>query len=736
MASLASELLADARSAKLPAALSIGLVMAVLMIVCQVSFAAIIFSGPLTPFAPRGLGPLLFGTFMLCLVTALTAPYRGILSMPLFAPAAALFAIGGTVSARMADAPGEATFATMVAVMGLSTLLAAACFLAVGRFRLANLFLAIPYPVTGGFLAGLGWFLSAGSFSVMCGFRVNGETLPRLLEPDAIWRWAPGVLYAFGLLFVTRRRFHFLVLPVSLVLAVGLYHAALFFLGFSGGEASEAGILFRSVPAGSLWPPVGPGGPALVDWGVVASQAPAMGGVALVTLLCIVLNASGLELSRGVEMDMNGEFRAEGIANLFAGLGGSPPGGNTSSFSPITHATGADTRLSGIVAAVPVGLVLLFGGTVLGIFPTSILGGLLLFFGLDLMNDWLVAVRKKLSRVDYSIVLLIAIVTGVFGFLEGVAAGSVAAIILFVMRVSRVEVIADSFTGRDRSSRRSRPVTDLAILRYQGVRVRAYRLRGYIFFGSAVAMGARLKRALEADPVSLCLLLDFAGVSGLDVSAVNVFSRVIRAARSTGTKIVLSAVPERLESTLRRSLPEGEWRSLLLEEDLDRGLERCERIVIAEWHRLHAGSEDARAALFDLSIDDAMRRLEGQARFEDLAERLRPWLKSRSYAAGETIVARGERQEGVQLLVRGRAAMRAEKAGARLGEFGPGSALAPRAVFEDHVSVVEVKAEEPCRTVLMTLSARRSLGREDPDLALELADYLVEAVLDDREGAP
>ena len=582
------------------------------------------------------------------------------------------------------------------------------------------------------FWRGLGWFVSIGGFSVMCGIAVNWETLPRLLESGTIWKWVPGVLGALGLLFITKRWSHYLILPVALALATGFYHATLFFLGFSGEEASEAGILFQGMPTGSLWPPIGFGDLTLVDWDVVASQIPAMLGVALITLMCIVLNASALELSCGVELDMRREFRAEGIANLLASLGGSPPGGNTSVFSVVTHVTGAETRLSGIIAAVPVGLVLLFGGTALEIFPTPVLGGLLLFFGLDLMNGWLVAVRKKLSRVDYGIVLFIALITGVFGFLEGVAAGLVAAIMFFVMRASRVDVIASSFTGRDRLSKRSWPVTDRAILRDQGERVRTYRLRGYIFFGSAVAMGDRLKRTLESDPVPHCLLLDFAGVSGLDASAVNVFYRVIQTARSLGTKIVLSALPERLESTLRRSLPEGEWRSLLFEDDLDRGLERCEQIVIAEWHRLHAGSDDARTTLLDLSIDDAVRQLERQAHFEGLMDRLRPWLKSRSYAADETIVARGEKQEGMQLLVRGRATIRREKAGARLGEFGPGSALASQAAFGDHVAVVEVSAEEPCHTVLITPLDHQSLEREDPHLTIELAKHLMEVLLDDQ----
>ncbi len=133
----------------------------------------------------------------------------------------------------------------------------------------------------------------------------------------------------------------------------------------------------------------------------------------------------------------------------------------------------------------------------------------MLYFGLDLINTWLVAVRRKLSRVDYGIVLFIVLVTGVFGFMEGVAAGLVASMIFFVVRAGRVDVVAETFTGRDRLSKRSWSVTQRAILRDQGERISTYRLRGYIFFGSAISLGDRLKLTLETDPVPQCLLLDF-----------------------------------------------------------------------------------------------------------------------------------------------------------------------------------------------------------------------------------
>ena len=347
------------------------------------------------------------------------------------------------------------------------------------------------------------------SISIASDITLTWATLPELLEPDAIPKWAPSVAYAVVLLLVIKLWPHYLVLPASVVLAVGLCHAVLLILGISVEDARAAGILFVGMPAGTSWPPIELGDLTHVSWGVVASQLPGVLGVTLIALICIVLNAGALELGSGTELDMNSEFQAEGAANLIAALGASHPGCNSSPMSLISHATGAETRLTGIVVALSVGSILFFGGKLLAFLPMPLLGGLALFVGLGLLKDWLVATRKTLPRSDYSMILLVALVICFFGFLEGVVLGLVAAVIFFVVRYSTVDVVGAAFTSRERQSKRVLSAIHRVILRAQGDRVSVYRLRGYIIFGNASPLGDRLKEALRADPTPIGLLLDF-----------------------------------------------------------------------------------------------------------------------------------------------------------------------------------------------------------------------------------
>ena len=728
MRSLAPELVADLRSSKLTVALAIGLFAAFRRVVAALSLSSIIFTGPLAAYVVQGAGPLLFGTCALAVTAALAGGFRGAIAAPTSAPAAAMFSIGVVVGPQLAHAP-DAAFVTMLAIMGLSSMATALCFLLIGRSGLADLFRFIPYPVTGGFLAGLGWSMVTGGVAAMSGLVPRWETLPLLFDANILLRWAPGVVFGLAMFVITKRWRHFLIYPAAVLLVTGLYHLVLYSVGMSVAESGEAGFLVAGIPAGALWPPVAPDELALVDWHVVVSQIPGVLGIVLVMLVFLVLTVGSVEAGTGVEMDLNREFRSEGLGCLLAGLGGSTPGCSTTGRAMISHLAGADTRWTGIITGLAVGAVMIFGGGVVSIFPMALVGGLVIFVGVRLLHDWLLLAPQRMPRVDFAAVLLIAFVVGAVGFLEGLAVGLVVTVIFFVVRFSGVEVVADEFTGEDRHSKRIRPYTDRAILRAEGKRVQVYRLRGYLFFGSAFSLGDRLRDAMKAEPARRCLLLDFADVTGFDVSATNAFCRVARIARDTQTRIVFAAATDAFRSSMRRNLTERAFADLCWEQDLDHGLERCEEILIGEWARTHSAGRQRREAVFEFLFDDALRQVERQAAFEALIDRLQPWLTTRTYAAGESLAVRGERQEGVQLLIGGRAVARSDDDGTRLQEYGPGDAITPQAAFGDHAAEASIVAEVPSRAALMTPSARRSLEERNPALALAMDKHLIDSIL-------
>lgn len=702
----------------------VGWLMGAVVVIHCFALSAIVFSGPLLPFAAQGAGMMLFGGIAFCLLAALTSGYNGVLAVPQEVPATVLGVIGAGVVATMVGAPGEAHFMTVTMLLVVSGLITGVLFLMIGHFRLSNLFRFIPYPVAGGFFAGTGWVLSLAALSVMAGVNLQWETLPRIFDADMVWRWGPGAAYALVLAVIMRRMNSITVVMVSLVAAAGLYHLGLSLLDIPVADARARGLLLSGMPEGGLWPAFGLKDLEYVDWGVVAGQVPNLLSVTAVTLLCLLVYLNGLELATGVEVDLDREFRVAGIAGMAAAAGGSATGCHAFVYTLPCRLLGADTPWTGIVVAGVLCLTLFFGSGLLELIPTSMIGGLLLFIGLDLLENWIIRVRKRLHWTEYGLVVLICVTIAVFGFIEGVSVGMLATLALFAARLSRIGVVEEEFTGRDRHSTKIRSVPERTILWDRGERLRAYRLRGYIFFGSAHLLVDRLKEPLGSDVPPTCVLLDFAAVSTCDFSAVNQLCQFVRLADSAGAVVVVSTAPKQIERRLRDNLPAEI--GVRFETDFDHGLERCEDVIVAAADQdLVDAGESLRQRLFDRTAHDMERYLEAHARFEDLLDRLEPWLEPREYEEGGALAVRGKVQDGLQFLVSGQASVHGAD-GARLYQYAPGDVIESWAAISRHRASATTIALSPCRTMLLTPAARELLMSNDYDLTLRLFSFLVD----------
>ena len=712
-------------SAKAAPALAAGFTSGLGLLVAQIAFGSFIFSGPLAPYSSQGVGLVLFGNFAACLVIALAGGYLGAIAGLSPALVIVMAAIGSTM-----DAEGEALFVTTAGALIISAVATGACCLMIGRFRLANLMRFIPYPVAGGFVAGIGGAVCLAALSLM-GAEPEWGAVIALLEPPVLWKWSPGAAFGIVLYLAMKRWKNPLVMPVSVALAIAGYHLALGGLGISSDAARAEGLLLSSTAEGSLWPALHPADLVHVQWAAMGAQVPHMLTLIMVAFICVIMNFAGLELAANQELDWDRELRVTGAASVIAGLGGGTVATLVVPASLRSKLLGATTRLTGVVAALVVGGALFLGDGMLGFVPAPLVGGILVFAGFGMLDQGLVASRRRLPWTEYGIILLIFMAIISFGLVEGVAVGMLATLVFFAVRLSRVDPIEERFTARERESNRTRPVPDRAILLQEGERVHAYRLRGYLFFGSVCPLADHFRKSLTSASRPACLVLDFAGVSGFDFSAVSVIGRFLQAADAAAVPVVLSALSEGLRSGLQRNMPPAAYAGLQVEPDADRALERSEDIIIAVWRTNADTADERRDALMEHTVDDLERHLERQIRFEELVEDLRGWLQPRRYSAGDSLAAPDGRREDLQLLLSGRASAY-DSAEARLYQCGPGDAIWPASGLEGRAATVI--AEEACRTMALTLEARRRLEEDEVELALKLYRYLLAGRLEAGPG--
>jgi SulP family sulfate permease len=119
--------------------------MGVIAVTLSTAFAALIFSGDLATYAPRGIGLMLVGSMIIASLTAVFSSLRGLVAH-IQESAAAILALvsAGIVSQMPVYATGEERFVTVAVAIALSSLITGLLFLSVGQFKLGNLSVSSP----------------------------------------------------------------------------------------------------------------------------------------------------------------------------------------------------------------------------------------------------------------------------------------------------------------------------------------------------------------------------------------------------------------------------------------------------------------------------------------------------------------------------------------------------------------------------------------------------------------
>jgi SulP family sulfate permease len=706
----------------LSASIVAGSVCGLLTIIISISNAAFIFSGPMQAYLPLGIGLALFAALMLAGVTALMSSIPGVVATSQEVPVVTLSVIATSIVATMGGVASDIEIlVTLLCVIALSSMVTGLSFLVMGVLRLGRFIRFVPFPVIGGFLAGTGWLIVQGSLGVILNQPVTIDTLPVLLEPSAIAKWLPALVFA-GVIWVLATRVQSpLALPTAVIAAVGLFHICVWVLDIPVGTLLDAGWLIGGSMSGDLWPPIEIADLAKVDWVTVAKQAPKIASMVIISAMALLLSASGLELAFRTDIDFDRELRTAGIANLCSGVGGGIAGYHELSLSVLSIKLNAPYRLVGVVVAAICGIALLLGGMLLEHLPKPVFGSLLLWIGVSLLHEWLVEIRPKISRSDYLVILVILVVIAAFGFLEGVLIGIIAGMILFVVDYSRVDIIKAVLSGRDYHSNVDRSIELRRTLQEHGDAIVVLRLQGFVFFGTAHRLNARVRALLvnpERPPIRF-LLLDFHGVSGLDSSAVIGFNKLAQMAEAQGFKIVLARVPERTGRLLAKGgFGSSEGQTIRAFNDLDQALEWCEAELLGE---VAPGVE---AVERDEITCQLLRALKDQEAVKIMVE----YLDRLVYEPNDYLIRQGEPSDDVYFVESGRVSIQLESQATgriRLRSMGPGAIVGEIAFYLHEPRTASVIADSRSVAWRLTIESLGQMQEHAPNVAALFHEHVV-----------
>jgi len=713
--------LSEFKLQRLIPSLTAGFIVGVTDVSVEISLAALIFSGALVPFLAQGIGSILFGAFVILFLGALTSSVPGIMTIPQDTPAAILALIAAGVVGNMStSATLDETFTTAVAAIILTSLSAGIIFLIFGRFKLSGFARFIPYPVVGGFLAGTGWLLAKGAFNVMTDMPVTLSNFPLLFRTEVLVHWLPGLIFALALLLILRRSSHFLIIPGMLTLGIGLFYIALALVGISTTQAAQLGWLLGPFEQEALFQPLTLSSLAQVDWSAILSQLDKIGAVIVLSLISLLLNVSALEVAAKEDINMNHELRSAGLVNLVAGLFGSPVGYQALSLTVLAHRLNAKTRLAGIFAALVCGGTLLFGASLLSFFPKPILGGILLYLGLSFLVEWVIDARARLPRIDYLLVLMILIAIASIGFLEGIAVGVLAAVVMFVVSYSRINAVKNTLSGATYRSKVERPLRHRQRLQERGGEIFILRLQGFIFFGTAQKLLDRIKERLNSPelPRLRYVILDFRQVVLLDSSAVFSITRMKQLAEAHNIHLVWTNLTPAIERLLEQGgLIDEADDSFIILPTLDHGLEWCENHILAA------------QGITDLTgvIESIERQLKHAIPELKDVNRLTKYLEKQEIEMGEYLMHQGDQPDEMYFIEAGLVTAQLEFPDGkimRLRSMRGGTTVGEMGMYLGNKRTASVVADRSSVVYRLSKNSLREMEKKDPEVAALLHQWI------------
>ena len=686
-----------------------------------ISYGASIFSGDLSQFIPLGIGLALFSGLVLTAAMALTSSYPGTIAFPKAATTPILALLAAQIAFDMpASADSDEIFITVAVALGISTLGMGLIFFFFGAFGLGRFIRFMPYPVTGGFMAGLGWLLLKGGFSLMADYPLKLEFLTQWLYPFSILRWAPGVLFAIVVLLLQRRYKNDVVIPLAFVLGLGIFHGIGVLNNFPVEKMAEHGLLLGTFTNDQLWDPTLILNLHKANWQEITHHVLTMMALIPTALISMLFNSSGIELATRKPINLNRELIASGFANILASFGGGIMGYQSASLSALSHKMGAHNRFVGIFAAAVFGLVLYFGSGLLSIIPKLLIGGLLIYLGLTFLIKWVFESFTLITKLEYITLLIILGVIVSLGLLQGVGVGVLATIVLFALNYSQIDIVRSSLSGSNFQSNVERDPNQADYLRSVGESICILKLQGFIFFGTAHNLQLRIEQRAKDKilPELKYVVLDFRFVSGVDSSALNSFIGMHHQAVARGYKLAFADmnlnVQRQLEST---GILEEESQISVSFADIDYAVEWCESELIDQTDLTATSLPSCKsqiAASFpsNIDLDDFMIYLEEQI-VEENTE----------------LISAGDQPLGIFFIERGQVTVQVELENGeilRLRTMGSGTVVGEIGAYLGRPATATVVTDIPSIIYILSIKSMQKMEEDDPHIASAFHKFMVE----------
>lgn len=698
-----------------------------MMVIMTVTYASLIFAGELSKFVDQGIALGLTSVIVIGVFLTFLSRSRHLV-VQIDDDTAPVFALLLTILAASLPATLSAPelLANLLAALFIATLLSGITLTIFGIFRFGSFVQFLPYSVMGGYFAAVGWLLLIGALVMLTNVKLDSlANIKSLFSVELLALWLPALVIGVWLRLMSARMNVGVLLGGTVVFCIAAFYALHYVLGNSPAELMAAGLLigpFAEQGRSLLEPITG------LDWSAVKLQTSlgTAGGIAsitLISLLSIILCVSGLSLTTRRDLDINHELKVAGVANITSGVLGGMSALPSLSISKLAYDIHpAASRIIGVTATI-VGIVIFyFGMDAIAHIPKLVLGALSFYIGLGFVKDWLIDGLKKFGAVEYSVIPIILVVSIFAGFLQGVVTGIVAAIVLFVIKYSRIRIIRYEASGAEFRSNLARDAEQSRILKKSGDQIRVFTLQGYLFFGTAGSLYSNVLESID-DPRNDAIryvILDFAQVIGVDSSATLNFEKLAQRLVERKIFLITTNLKKDVLDILRRGGLDLDGNAFLIQHiDLDQGLEWCENNILST----EQSATRVRRGIFERISDT----LQTPSRLHQLAH----YLEKSKVSAGQVLTRIADKSDRVFFLESCTASayiMDSNNIERRVSGAGRGAVYGEIGFLLGIPRTALVRTDTEGEIYVLSREGLAEMEREEPELAAAIMRYLAETV--------
>lgn len=696
-----------------------AIITASMAIIMCIAFAALIFSGSLSEYLPLALSVIVAGSVFVGILGSLFSRSRRMIFLP-DDDTAPIYAamVAATLLSLPASVAGSQMLVVSLVVILSTTLLSGLVLAFLGYIKAGAIVEFMPYSVMGGYFATAGWLLVLGGLRVVTGDSLDSLNHALQASQENSLALLFAVSIGLALFFLSKRIKSALLIPAVLIFAVIIFYGVMILQDVSIdtdvlqawliGPFSEDSTRLFNWHLFKI---------ASVDWQLLLSSTTWMLTIVLLSVVSILLTVSGLSILAKEDIPINHELKVIGISNIVSSLFGGMAAQPSLTLTSMAADMGAPkTRWLGFLVAIFSALIFYFCVDLIGYIPRFVIAGLLLYIGFGFLHAWLFETRNKYELHEYLVIPIILLVAIFFGFVQGVLIGLLAAVILFVIKYSQINVIRFEGDGSGLRSNVERTPAERAELNDHADQIFVIGLQGYLFFGTAARIYSRLNEKLEEpNPSIRFVVLDFEQVTGIDASAGLNFEKLSQLMMLKKVHLLVAGIDKRFASSMEGAGFYAEntiYVSFL--KDIDFALEWCEEKIL---QKVSSSNNDFQSFVCDL-----------EAHSPPMYNSFLSYLQVLDIPEGYVLSKQGDESKELFLLESTSASayindengsqlrVRRASSGTVYGEIG---------FFYGTPRTATIVTDEPGRVYVLTHGALSSMEKEQPEIAARFEKYLL-----------